>query len=311
MLSEYPANLDETLFGHVTGHLVPGTIFILIGFWWLYNVVFDIRTAQSVRLDEARPYISKVWYGVRRVSSSRIVLCRHLLEPLIKIVMGLVGVFMELTGAHWTLFDTKGEFESESINNFSHATMFVFFSLSGVVDLLQEVRILNGKMFSKLGHIAIAFAFFIEGVLFCFHLDGRSAIDSHSHGIIYSLCFATSVVFILESVWPGSGMLGLARCFLVILQGTWFYQITFMLYGPRRWSEKSASAAMFVPIAFAWHCFVILIAILAALILTDKCIKASRYCSTDCETLSMENLLDKEEEENSTLASGVNAVINF
>ena len=298
MIVEYPAHLDDTLFGNVTGHLVPGTMFILTGLWWLYNVVYDIVNAQSSRLGEAQPYTSRIWYAPRIISRNRCSQLKAILEPLVKICLGLVGSLMELTGAHWTLYDENGDFEHESMNNFSHATMFSFFVLSGVIDIMQHFGLISGRHLSKVGHLIMALAFFVEGFLFYFHLDGRSALDSHAHSIVYFLCFSTSVTYVAESIWVECGMLGLLRCFLVILQGSWFFQIAFMLYGPRKWSEKSHAAAMLAPVAFAWHCLVIVVFCLIMIVLAGRCRRPTRYCSSDCETLSLEHLLADEDENN-------------
>ena len=298
MISEYPAHLDDTLFGNVTGHLVPGTMFILTGLWWLYHVVCDIVTAQSKHAGDAQPYVSRVWYGPRAASRSRYAQLKAIFEPLIKISLGLVGSVMELTGAHWTLLNETGDFEHESMNNFSHATMFSFFVLAGAVDIMLHYGVIGSRHLSKLGHLMMALAFFIEGFLFYFHLDNRSTLDTHSHCIIYFLCFVTSFVFVAESIWLECGMLGLLRCFLVILQGSWFYQIAFALYGPRRWSRKSHAAAMFVPIAFAWHCLVLIVLCIAAIVLAGKCRRTTRYCNSDCEAVSMEHLLSNEDDDN-------------
>ena len=301
MLDKYPGKIDDTLFGHVMGHLVPGTMFLLGGFWWLRNVVYDVLISQSERVDEARPYRSKTWYGRRKPRTGQHALCKHVGEPLVKIILSLIGAFMELTGAHWTLFNDKGDFEDESINNFSHATMFCFFGITGVIDILQTIGIIRSKHFGSLGHILMAMAFFVEGFLFYFHLDGRNKLDSHAHCIVYSICFATTLVLLLEAVWMDSGILGLARCFLVLLQGSWFYQVAFMLYGPRKWSTKSKGAAMFVPIAFAWHCLLLLLVLFVALAVGGRCIFGAWYCSSDCETISSEQLLMNEETEGENL----------
>ena len=286
---------NAILFGHIMGHAVPGTMFLLIGFWWLCNVVNDVLISQSERTNEARPYKSKTWYGIRRPLTGKCTLCKHLGEPFIKIALCLMGAIMELTSARWTLFNDHGDFKD--VNNFAHATMFGFFALTGVIDLLEFIGVLRSKHFCSLGHILMAMAFFVEGFLFYFHLSGRNKLDSHAHCIIYSICFATTLVLLLETIWMDSGILGLARCFLVLLQGTWFYQVSFMLYGPRKWSSKSKEAAMFVPIAFAWHCLLLLIVLCIALAVRGRCIFGAWYCSNDGETISREHLLTNEETE--------------
>ena len=294
------AKHNSILFGHVMGHLVPGTMFLLFGFWWLCNVVNDILISQLERVDEARPYKARTWYGRSKPFTGRCTR-KHLVDPFIKIALSLIGASMELTSADWTLFNDKGDFEHESINNFSHATMFAFFGLTGVVDILQTIGTIRSKHFGGLGHVLMAMAFFVEGLLFYYHLDGRNALDSHAHCIVYSICFATTLVLLLETIWMDSGVLGLARCFLVLLQGTWFYQVAFMLYGPRKWSTKSKAAAMFVPVAFAWHCLMLLIVFCVVLAVGGRCISGVWIRSSDCETISREQLLKNESTEQEIL----------
>ena len=302
-LSKMGGKYNAILFGHIMGHVVPGTIFLLLGFWWLCNVVYDVLISQlehtDLDTDKARPYKSKTWYRLRRPLTGRCTLCKHLGEPFMKIAWSLMGAIMELTSARWTLFDDQGDFKD--VNNFAHATMFGFFALTGVVDLLQFIGVLRSKHFSSLGHILMAMAFLVEGFLFYFHLDGRNKLDSHAHSIVYSICFATTLVLLLETIWMDSGILGLARCFLVLLQGTWFYQVAFMLFGPRKWSSKSKEAARFVPVAFAWHCLLLLIVLCIALAVGGKCIFGSWYYSSDGETISREHVLTNEESEQEIL----------
>jgi len=47
------------------------------------------------------------------------------------------------------------------------------------------------------------------------------------------------------------------RAILLGLQGTWFLQIAFVLYGPNPW-KNTQSNVEFLAVAFAWHLFVFL-----------------------------------------------------
>eukprot|EP00794_Sanderia_malayensis_P009839 gene9839-10849_t len=284
----YPANLDDTLFGNVSGHVAPGSMFILIGIWWLYNVVRWI--VLDGNMADKLSYSSRVWYDApRSLNRCRFPPCSSSipLEPTVIIFLGLLGTLIELTGAHWKLF-ANGDFKDDSMNNFSHATMYAFFILSGIVNILVHRDAIKGKSLSRLSHVMLAFAFFIEGFLFYFHLEGRSGLDSHAHSLIYSLCFVISFIIILESC-NSSPILGLARCFCTIVQGTWFYQVAFMLHGPNPWSPKSKPATMFVPIAFAWHCLAVLVGIIICVVMGQR--TKPPTCSFDDVQQEMQCLL--------------------
>lgn len=50
-------------------------------------------------------------------------------------------------------------------------------------------------------------------------------------------------------------LFGLMRAILLGVQGTWFLQIAFVLYGPGRWQDTPSNVE-FLSIAFAWHLFI-------------------------------------------------------
>lgn len=297
MLPRYNGNIDSTFFGQISGHVVPGSMFIIMGLWWLFNVIRDTLLDAVDRKDRSTSsYRSKVWYEVAaNVRCRKISTYSVPFEPTMKILFGLVGSAVELTSAHWTLIDNEtGDFESESMNNFSHSTMYGFFCVSGVVDILLYTGSLKGDRLLRMGHISLGLAFFVEGFLFYFHLSGHGELDTHAHSLLYSLCFLISFILLLEA-FVTSPMLGLARCFCTILQGTWFYQVAFMLHGPRKWSQTSKAAPMFVPIAFSWHCLVLFVFLIVAIVIGQRL--AISRCSRNDSDLSMECLLLRDEDQ--------------
>ena len=295
MPGKYPGNIDDTVFGNVTGHVVPGTFFILFGIWWLFNVLLDSLTPSKAEgaSQASSGYRSRTWYAC--------CIKRNLpVEPWLKFLAGSVGIVMELSGGHWTLFNSKGDFEKESLNNFSHATMFAFFTLTGVVEILQFKK---AQFPPKLSHVVFAFFFFVEGYLFYFHLDdGRDQLDVNAHVMLYSISFSCALVLLLEAYFDNIALLGFARCYLVLLQGTWFYQIAFMLYGRHPWSAKSHANLMFLPIAFSWHLMLILILILIGMAfrrqLRNRCLSCGDDCRNAYDAVSLEYLLREESNNN-------------
>lgn len=50
-------------------------------------------------------------------------------------------------------------------------------------------------------------------------------------------------------------LFALMRAIMLGIQGTWFFQIAFVLYGPKPWEDNHANVE-FLAIAFAWHLFI-------------------------------------------------------
>lgn len=58
--------------------------------------------------------------------------------------------------------------------NGQHMTMFLFFSINGIVDILYHKK---WDLPPKLDYITAALAFFVEAFIFYFHLKGRPDMD--------------------------------------------------------------------------------------------------------------------------------------
>jgi hypothetical protein len=71
------------------------------------------------------------------------------------------------------------------------------------------------------------------------------------------LIAACAAAVFLEAAWPEVVLLSFARCYFVLLQGTWFCQIGRILFlGLEWWDDSDASymgATMFLPVVFVTH----------------------------------------------------------
>lgn len=266
------------------GHAVPGFLFLLISSWWSLNVLFIYakflrNRSVSSGLNPAR-FKSTTWFPIpgRRL---RKVPC----EPLAKLILITVGIALELFPENaLILMKENGEFKETSLNNYAHSAMYGFFLFSALLECLQHWNILALPKASE--HLAFSFALFIEGLLFFFHLDGRPVLDKRLHTILYLVIFATSFVLVLEACMKDSFWLLMVRVYLLMLQGTWFFQIAHSLYGLNPWKDTPPNRD-FVTIAFSWHSLVLLFLWLFVFVLVS--IKV-RGCHTPNTSTMRENI---------------------
>lgn len=168
-------------------------------------------------------------------------------EGFFKIFFTTIGFIGEVvTARHGGRFAYYG--------NGQHATMFFFFGLSGLVDILVHHRAPLPKGAEYLIGIL---AFVVEAMLFMFHLHGRTPFDVLIHTLLLYVVYANVIVTIVEMRYRHSIAVALTRTFLVFLQGTWFWQAGFLLYNPLPgavpWDDENHDQLMLVTMIFAWH----------------------------------------------------------
>lgn len=136
-----------------------------------------------------------------------------------------------------------------------HATIYLFFAFSGLVDVLTFYfprNITNG-----LANLALAQSFFIEGFLFVW----AGSTDSMINIILASIVWTTSVAVAFELVWPD---LKLLRGFTTLLHGGWLAHMVrpyrTELFTPERialalsWHIAAAFAVTLCVVAIARSC---------------------------------------------------------
>uniref|UniRef100_T1JB64 Transmembrane protein 45B n=1 Tax=Strigamia maritima TaxID=126957 RepID=T1JB64_STRMM len=224
--------------GTFGGHVVPGSCFILVSLWW----TFSIYRKYYKSICNGEKFRSSTWFPLHEYPNFP-------LESLVKLVLVVIGI----TGETVTGFDDNGIFVH--INNGQHITMFFFFGIQSVVEILQFYKFPsippNAEYFTSI------LGFFIEGLLFSFHLHGRSHLDVLVHTLlvvaIAGCCFTTT----LETFVRDQVIVSLARAFCTLLQGTWFYHVGFILYPPlpgmKQWASADHNEMMLVVMYFTWH----------------------------------------------------------
>lgn len=227
--------------GNFPGHALPGSFFILFALWW---VIQTFHRYYGTRKKNAR-FTSTATFKFS-------CLCGKLkdmpLEAYFKLICVSVGFGLEI----YTGFSKEWRFVN--LGNGQHATMFFFFGFTGVVDILLHYKC---PLPPDMDYIAMAMAVTCEFILFKFHLHGRTDLDVLLHTLLLYAVGASIISVLLEMKYRNSVICTLARAYFTLLQGTWFWQVGWILYPPFessfRWNQNDHEQMMIATMIFAWH----------------------------------------------------------
>lgn len=241
-----------------SGHLIPGTMFILLGLRW------SIATSYTLAKGKGREFRSTttvnlpfnfLWLGDR------------LVETLLKLFAGVYGVVAhEIEAAETRLKaeigqnDEMGDAWSILYRTRHHTIIYTAFLVSSFVELLIY---LNVHLPEKLDKAMLIITFGLEGFVFMFHMSSRSEVDAHMHLLQTVSIFSTMLFSVLEAVNDQQVLFMYGRCVFVALQGSWFYQTAFALYYPFdwpsfKWNQQSIKETPQITSYFCEHFIVIL-----------------------------------------------------
>ncbi|KAM7388636.1 hypothetical protein PAMP_024799 [Pampus punctatissimus] len=254
--------------GSFKGHALPGSFFMVAGLWWTGKYSLWHATRRNKNIGSTRL--------ASRASQRRL----EIIENSVILFFSFVGMLAEqflADGPRLQLYDFV-EKHWEDLMNWQHATMYLFFGLAGTVSLIIHT---TEAAPIALDRLMLAISFFNEGFLFLYHLHGRSMLDVHVHQLLLYAVFGGAFVAFLEVFHRGNIILELLRCTLTLLQGSWFWQIGFVLYPPHgaEWDLKDHNNMMFVTMCYSWHlAFAMLV--VSVLYWTVSCVVRSRLKRT-------------------------------
>jgi hypothetical protein len=258
--------------GSFGGHALPGSFFIVFALWW---VVQTYRCYYRSLRKGAAPFRSTATFQCDCLCGR----VRNLeWEGMIKVFFITVGFSLEIITAF-----QNGVFTH--LGNGQHATMFFFFGISGVIDIIihHQPNLLPQGIEYMIGILA----FSVEGILFAFHTHGRSPMDMLIHTLLVYAISACVIVTLIELRYRNNVLVTLARAYVVLVQGTWFWQAGFILYNPNHaaqpWDQQSHEQMMVVTMMFAWHMAAAFIIILSIGLLVKL---AQRCCGDELAVLS-------------------------
>ncbi|MGE0158974.1 MAG: hypothetical protein AB7T31_06135 [Gemmatimonadales bacterium] len=174
------------------GHVLPGSMFILWALIWI---------AQRLARGDQAARASLEWSAVL---------------PVLKIVLPLIGVWVEIPGERWG--------PTATLMSLQHVTMYSAFALTGVVDLLAYKKLLPAAS----TYVAFAVAQTNAGFLFWSHAI-HGGVDGVVHRILAGAFFVVGVVAVLEAR-RASVALGWLRIGAQLVLGGWFILGAWVLY---------------------------------------------------------------------------------
>lgn len=237
--------------GNLEGHVLPGTMFLVFGLWWTYNVSLRFLVAERLRFDGGRS---------RFRSNLTFTSGYYPLEPAFIIILTLVGIIGEaVTGFRDGVFVNYG--------NSQHIMMYFFFMMVGVVELL---RLYKWPLPEGLEYAVAVMAAMAEVVLFSWHLHGRPDMDVQLHKLLLYTIYGCAAVTLLEMRNRDNPLPAFGRAYFACLQGTWFWQAGFILYPPGgvgTWHLGSHRQMMVVAALFTVHMAAVLLTMLLLLAL--------------------------------------------
>ncbi|XP_071024240.1 transmembrane protein 45B-like isoform X1 [Oncorhynchus clarkii lewisi] len=272
------------------GHALPGSCFLLLGLCW--SVMYPLRHCWRRHQPKARQKLPLFFNRIDLIEGTLMIFfafvgeclpsCTYLDCSLFKILhYGIsqplndlqeaccltlmlschsVGIMAEQfvpDGPHAHLYNRETQ-SWVKLMNWQHSTMYLFFSIAGVVKVLTMSPL---PVPLGLDRLALSLAFFIEGLLFYFHVHMRPPLDTHIHSMLFVPVFGGAAITLLEVFMRDNIVLELLRTSMTILQGSWFFQIGFVLYPLNgvQWDLQAHDNTMFITMCFCWHLAVALL----------------------------------------------------
>ncbi|XP_035130116.1 transmembrane protein 45A isoform X2 [Callithrix jacchus] len=273
--------------GSFIGHALPGSFFLIIGLWWCTKSILK--------------YVCKKQKRTCYLGSKALFHRLEILEGITLVGMALTGMAGEQFipgGPYLKLYDYK-QGQWNQLLGWHHFTMYFFFGLIGVAHILCFI-------FSSLPFCLIKLmlsnALFVEAFVFYNHTHGREMLDIFVHQLLVLVILLTGLIAFLEFLVRNNVLLELLRSSLTLLQGSWFFQIGFVLYPPDgspAWDLVDHENIMFLTICFCWHYAVALVIVGMNYAFVTWLVKSrlKRLCSSEIGLLkSVEREQESEEE---------------
>ncbi|XP_035300000.1 transmembrane protein 45A-like isoform X2 [Cricetulus griseus] len=218
--------------GDFQGHALPGSFLIFLSLWWN-----SVNILKYVCKKQKQTYLhSKVW--IRRA---------ELLDGIILTGMVLFGAIS------LQIYSVSGS-QLMWILRLHHTVIYIFYGILGVSKILGATI---NSFPASLTKLALSNAFFGQAFIMYNHTHGRFTMDVFLHKLLVLATFLSGLVSFMEILIKNNITLELIRASLIILQGTWLWQMGFVLYNPTggfEWDLTDHQNNMLLTIYFCLHC---------------------------------------------------------
>ena len=158
---------------------IAGAVFVAFGLKWtldastsnLENLLYGESTARSEKKKKQR-----------RGRCSFCSLKGLPVEGIVKLIVTAIGIAASIVAAY-----PSGFGELQHVGDILYATVYLFFAISGLVDVLTFYC--PHAIPYGLNHFSLAMAFTIEGLMFCLHLRNQAFMEQHVHMLLGKVHF--------------------------------------------------------------------------------------------------------------------------
>lgn len=272
--------------GSFFGHALPGTFFYMFGVWHLLNAFYYHIKSNGTQQNYTKK--SAMAYSFRSCCQKK-----HIpLEGIVKLVCCIIGMAVESYG-----------FFLKNAGMYQHFTMYSFFGFAGLIDILVFYEVAIPLKFDYGMH---AFSFFIEGLLFAFHVHGRTHLDVTLHILLVYTCYSGPIIIVFMILFEKYLIFNVFYGISLMVQGSWFWQVGSILYPiyGGHWCETCMNEVMKATVIFCWHLFLngvfvtIMYAVMVRIVKRCESKSSGRY-----EQLGSDPNIDIEEQRSELLSN--------
>ncbi|XP_039097631.1 transmembrane epididymal protein 1A-like [Hyaena hyaena] len=139
-------------------------------------------------------------------------------------------------------------------DNWYHITMYGFFMLSGVVDIVSQAC--QALQNVKVERAAEALAFCALVLLMACHQENKGILEARMHLLFVVPAFLVTLVLITEVWVPDQPTLWVLKTWMGLVLSNWMLQLSVMMYIPpsgQPWRAENPGDLAFLHIFFCWH----------------------------------------------------------